>query len=461
MTRSLNGRVAVVTGAGSGIGRAIAIRLAEDTARVAIWDINGEGAAETVKLIEAAGGTAIAITADCSDKAAIQAAAAETRAKLGPVAILVNNAGIAPFTPFLDIEDELFDKTIRINLRGPFLLTREVLPDMLGGRLGTGDQHHVFVGAERLLCAGALCLLQGRTDGHDEGTGAGVRRVGRDLQHGATGLYRHTDAARRTDRRGSLCQDAADEARRQARGYRCGLRLSGIRGSELHHRPDDQHQWRALYGVALMRLAGKIAIVTGAAGGMGEASALLFAREGAKVAAVDLEEAGVAPVVEAIRAAGGTAIAIGADISKAADVLRIAARTEAELGLPNVLFNNAGVDTEGKQSILDISEEAFDRVVEVNLKGAWLMIKHIAPRMIAAGGGSIVNTASIGALTVCSTAGYCASKAGVVMLSKVAAVELGRHGIRVNALCPGATETPMARHQREEMARKGLPSRTR
>jgi NAD(P)-dependent dehydrogenase (short-subunit alcohol dehydrogenase family) len=206
-----------------------------------------------------------------------------------------------------------------------------------------------------------------------------------------------------------------------------------------------------------MRLAGKIAIVTGAAGGMGEASALLFAREGAKVAAVDLEEAGVAPVVEAIRAAGGTAIAIGADISKAADVLRIAARTEAELGLPNVLFNNAGVDTEGKQSILDISEEAFDRVVEVNLKGAWLMIKHIAPRMIAAGGGSIVNTASIGALTVCSTAGYCASKAGVVMLSKVAAVELGRHGIRVNALCPGATETPMARHQREEMARKGLP----
>lgn len=131
MTRSLNGRVAVVTGAGSGIGRAIAIRLAEDTAKVAIWDINLEGAEETARLIREAGGTAIALDVDCSDKAAIKAAADQTRKELGPVAILVNNAGIAPFTPFLEIEDDLFDKTIRINLRGPYLLTKEVLPDML------------------------------------------------------------------------------------------------------------------------------------------------------------------------------------------------------------------------------------------------------------------------------------------------------------------------------------------
>jgi 2-hydroxycyclohexanecarboxyl-CoA dehydrogenase len=136
MTRSLNGRVAVVTGAGSGIGRAIAIRLAEDTAKIAIWDINFEGAEETAKMIRDAGGTAIAINADCSDKAAIQAAAAQTRKELGPVAILVNNAGIAPFTPFLEIDDELFDKTIRINLRGPYLVTKEVLPDMLEAKWG-------------------------------------------------------------------------------------------------------------------------------------------------------------------------------------------------------------------------------------------------------------------------------------------------------------------------------------
>ena len=131
MTRSLNGRVAVVTGAGSGIGRACALRLAEDTARVAIWDINGEGAEATAAMIRDAGGTALAIVADCSDKAAIKAAADRTRAELGPIAVLVNNAGIAPFTKFLETDDDLFDKVIRINLRGPWLVTQQALPDML------------------------------------------------------------------------------------------------------------------------------------------------------------------------------------------------------------------------------------------------------------------------------------------------------------------------------------------
>lgn len=131
MTRSLQGRVAVVTGGGSGIGRAIAVRLAEDTAKVAIWDINAAGAEETAQMIRDAGGTAIAINADCSDKAVIKAAADQTRAELGPIAILVNNAGVAPFNRFLETDDELFDKVIRINLKGPWLMTKECLPDML------------------------------------------------------------------------------------------------------------------------------------------------------------------------------------------------------------------------------------------------------------------------------------------------------------------------------------------
>ena len=136
MTRSLNGRVAVVTGAGSGIGRAIALRLAEDTAKIAIWDINLAGAEETAQMIRDAGGTAIALDVDCSDKAAIKAAADKTRAELGAVAILVNNAGMAPFTPFLETDDDLFDKVIKVNLRGPWLVTKEVLPDMLEAKWG-------------------------------------------------------------------------------------------------------------------------------------------------------------------------------------------------------------------------------------------------------------------------------------------------------------------------------------
>jgi 2-hydroxycyclohexanecarboxyl-CoA dehydrogenase len=136
MTRSLKNRVAVVTGAGSGIGRAIALRLAEDTARVAIWDINLAGAEETAKLIRDAGGTALAWNVDCSDKAAIHAAAEQVRQEWAPIAILVNNAGIAPFTAFLETDDELFDKVIRINLRGPWLVTKEIVPDMVAESWG-------------------------------------------------------------------------------------------------------------------------------------------------------------------------------------------------------------------------------------------------------------------------------------------------------------------------------------
>lgn len=136
MTRSLNGRVAVITGAGSGMGRSMALRLAEDNARIAIWDINGEGAEETARMVRDAGGTAIAIVADCSDKAAIKAAADQTRRELGKITILINNAGIAPFDDFLTIDQELFEKVMRINLTGPFLVTQECVPDMIEAKWG-------------------------------------------------------------------------------------------------------------------------------------------------------------------------------------------------------------------------------------------------------------------------------------------------------------------------------------
>lgn len=205
-----------------------------------------------------------------------------------------------------------------------------------------------------------------------------------------------------------------------------------------------------------MKLAGKVAIVTGGAGGMGEASAILFAQEGAKVAVIDLKEEAAMPTAQAIREAGGTAIAIGADVTATADVERIVARTVAELGVPTVLLNNAGTDTESKLPLHEVSEEAWDRVIDVNLKGPWLMMKHVVPHMIAAGGGTIVNTASVGAFIAALTAGYCASKAGLVALSRVGAVQLAKYNIRVNSLCPGATMSPMTQKELAEMEKLGL-----
>jgi len=128
---SLKGKVAVVTGSGSGIGRACALQLARDGATVAVWDLNGDAAAETVKLIEAEGNKAKAYTGDAAAKDSIDAILAKIRADLGPVLVLVNNAGITGFVPFLDITPEAMERMYRVNLMGPFLLTQAAIPDML------------------------------------------------------------------------------------------------------------------------------------------------------------------------------------------------------------------------------------------------------------------------------------------------------------------------------------------
>jgi 2-hydroxycyclohexanecarboxyl-CoA dehydrogenase len=133
---SLKGKTAVVTGGGSGIGRAVAKRLAADEAEIAIWDLNGAAATETAKMISDAGGKAIALQVDAADAQAIKAAADKTRAAFGPITIIVNNAGITGFVPFMELSVEAWDRMIAVNLKGPFLCTREVLPDMLKAAWG-------------------------------------------------------------------------------------------------------------------------------------------------------------------------------------------------------------------------------------------------------------------------------------------------------------------------------------
>ena len=191
------------------------------------------------------------------------------------------------------------------------------------------------------------------------------------------------------------------------------------------------------------RFEGKVAVITGGAGGIGRATAVRLATEGARVAVVDVSKTGLADSVRAVEAAGGRAIAIEADVTRDADVARYVERARAELGRVDCFFNNAGILGETKP-LTDYPEDVFDRVIAINLKGVWLGLKHVGAAMRAQGGGAIVNTASIAGLT--GTPGlvaYTASKHAVVGMTRTAAMELSRHGIRVNAICPGPIETPM------------------
>ena len=191
------------------------------------------------------------------------------------------------------------------------------------------------------------------------------------------------------------------------------------------------------------RFEGKVALITGGAGGIGRATAVRLAAEGARIAAVDVSKPGLAETVAAVAQAGGEAIALEADVTRDTEVEGYAAAARARFGRVDAFFNNAGILGETK-SITDYPEEAFDRVIAINLKGVWLGLKHVGRLMKSQGAGAIVNTASIAGLT--GTPGlvaYTASKHAVVGMTRTAAMEFSRHGIRVNAICPGPIETPM------------------
>jgi len=200
-----------------------------------------------------------------------------------------------------------------------------------------------------------------------------------------------------------------------------------------------------------MRLQNKVALITGGGSGIGKASCIAFAREGAKVVVVDLKKETAEATVKEV---GGVAFA--ADVSKASDAEGMVKFAEETYGRLDIIFNNAGVFFDDDGSVTETSEETWDRVININLKGVFLGCKYAIPALLRAGGGSIINTASFVAIVGAAVPqiAYTASKGGVLSMTREIAVEFARKNIRANALCPGPVETPLLQELLADPARR-------
>ncbi len=209
-----------------------------------------------------------------------------------------------------------------------------------------------------------------------------------------------------------------------------------------------------------MRLADKVALITGAGSGIGRATALLFAEEGARVVVADYSPEGGAETVKQVKAQGGDATFVQVDVTKAAEVEAMVKTAVGVYGQLNILHSNAGIfPIEGPS--YEMEEDMWDRILDTNLKGMWLSCKYAIPELIKGEKSTIVTTASMAGIRGRAyRIAYCSSKGGVVMLTKALAMELAPHGVRVNCICPGGVNTPLIRPEgmtEEEFGAREVP----
>ncbi|HEX32666.1 MAG TPA: glucose 1-dehydrogenase [Candidatus Acetothermia bacterium] len=207
-----------------------------------------------------------------------------------------------------------------------------------------------------------------------------------------------------------------------------------------------------------MRLADKVAFISGAGGGMGREAALMFAKEGAKIIANDYRPEAVEETVKLVQQAGGEAIAVPGDVASASDVKRAIELGEKEFGKIDVLYNNAGVMPDEDESVTDMTDEVWERVLNINAKGVAHCCQYGIPALLRAGGGSVVNIASFVSLVGCSIPqdAYTASKGAVLALTHSLAVQFGPKGVRTNAISPGPILTPLLDELLADPAKRAL-----
>ncbi len=435
------GRRVLVSGAGHGLGLAVASAFAGAGARVAALDIDVvtvEGVAEELGLVAV-------MQADVNASASIEPAVVAAIETLGGLDVVINCAAQYPVASLIDEPAELMEAVFQTNVAGYLRVVRAAVPALRrspSGRIVNFASVMLFTADPPMM--GAYVTSKAAIVGL---TRALARELGPDgicVNSLAPGSIPTIDGLGR--RRGGVpaAPDGAPvhQAHRTCGGHRGDGAVPGVRGGGIHHRPDAAG--RRWLGVRLMAapmrvdLRDRVAVVTGAGQGLGEAIAVALADAGARVAVTDVVQDRANTVAARLPGAAGWRL----DVADWDGVSVVAARISASLGAPTILVNNAGVQRIAPST--DLSKADWQMVLDVNLAGTFRCAQAFAPGMMAAGGGCIVNVASINALVgMPGRAPYNASKAGVVAITQVLAAEWAALGIRVNAVAPGYVWTRM------------------